>query len=102
MIAWFRRLPSWPTCRELAHIYYLTGKARFLTWWTGRKHDFLAQVTVPNPMLRWPRNTVCFCGSGRKFKKCHMHKVPSMILRSEANEFIEIMQFAEQRFREAQ
>lgn len=24
----------------------------------------------PNPFKKWPRNLQCFCGSGRKFKKC--------------------------------
>ena len=26
---------------------------------------------VPNPFNKWPRNLPCFCGSGKKFKKCH-------------------------------
>ncbi len=25
---------------------------------------------VPNPFKQWPRNLPCFCGSGKKFKKC--------------------------------
>ena len=25
---------------------------------------------VENPLLKWPRNFNCVCGSGKKFKKC--------------------------------
>lgn len=25
---------------------------------------------IANPFKKWPRNLPCFCGSGRKFKKC--------------------------------
>jgi len=31
---------------------------------------------VWNPMLKTPRNAKCPCGSGKKFKKCHMPGMP--------------------------
>jgi len=27
-------------------------------------------VLTKNPLLEWPRNFNCVCGSGKKFKKC--------------------------------
>lgn len=32
-----------------------------------------------NPMLNYPRNAGCPCGSGKKFKKCHIGQVPPVI-----------------------
>lgn len=31
---------------------------------------------VYNPFGSWPPNLWCFCGSGRKFKKCHDGRIP--------------------------
>ncbi len=28
-----------------------------------------------NPLRDFPRNEVCFCGSGKKFKKCHADRL---------------------------
>lgn len=40
-------------------------------------------VTKPgfvwNPLLRYPRNEPCPCGSGMKFKKCHLDQLPQAI-----------------------
>ena len=33
----------------------------------------------PNPLFKYPRNLPCFCGSGIKFKKCHLSKIPSHV-----------------------
>lgn len=37
-----------------------------------------------NPLCRYPRNLPCFCGSGIKFKKCHMNFVPKYINKTES------------------
>jgi len=29
-----------------------------------------------NPLLNYPRNNPCFCGSGKKFKKCCLVNMP--------------------------
>lgn len=33
-----------------------------------------------NPWAKWPPNLYCVCGSGKKFKKCHMNNVSPAIL----------------------
>lgn len=38
----------------------------------------------PHPARKYPRNWPCFCGSGKKFKKCHLEQVPHWILKNEA------------------
>lgn len=30
---------------------------------------------VWSPLMRYPMNAKCFCGSGKKFKKCHKDQV---------------------------
>jgi len=30
----------------------------------------IAPMLVENPLMKWPRNYSCVCGSGKKFKKC--------------------------------
>lgn len=32
-----------------------------------------------NPLLEWPRNYNCVCGSGKKFKKCCLPQLSSVI-----------------------
>lgn len=32
-----------------------------------------------NPALGFPRNEPCFCGSGKKFKKCHLLQMPRAV-----------------------
>lgn len=43
-------------------------------------------VTKPgfvwNPLLKYPRNELCPCGSGKKFKKCHLDQLPQAIPKS--------------------
>lgn len=38
---------------------------------------------VEHPYRKFPRNWPCFCGSGMKFKKCHINQVPSHCLKNE-------------------
>lgn len=38
----------------------------------------------PHPFRKFPRNWPCFCGSGKKFKKCHMDEVPQWIMKNQA------------------
>lgn len=37
-----------------------------------------------NPLREWPRNEVCFCGSKKKAKKCHLNEMAPCILESDA------------------
>lgn len=39
-----------------------------------------------NPLLSFPRNAKCFCGSGIKFKKCCVDKLHMAIPAKEASE----------------
>lgn len=49
-----------------------------------------------NPLRDYPRNEACFCGSLKKFKKCHDGKLPMCCTVKSAHE---IRQFMAQRFR---
>jgi len=40
---------------------------------------------VYNPLKKYPRNGPCICGSGKKFKKCHLDLLPDAITVAEAN-----------------
>ena len=33
----------------------------------------IAPAMTSNPLLKWPRNFKCVCGSGKKFKVCHLN-----------------------------
>jgi hypothetical protein len=37
-----------------------------------------------NPLLNYPRNSPCFCNSGKKFKKCHLDTIPRFTSKAEA------------------
>jgi uncharacterized protein YchJ len=39
----------------------------------GMTEKGLREITSP-PKLKLRRNAVCFCGSGKKFKNCHMKR----------------------------
>lgn len=41
---------------------------------------------VPNPLLRYPRNAKCICSSGKKFKHCHLDKLPSLVPKEMADD----------------
>ena len=49
---------------------------------------------VWNPLLRFPRNSLCFCGSGIKSKKCCLPKVPLSCKVKEADSMRTICQNA--------
>jgi hypothetical protein len=38
----------------------------------------------PHPLLKYPRNMKCFCGSGKKFKLCHLSEIPMWCLKKDA------------------
>lgn len=40
---------------------------------------------VWNPLLRYPRNRACYCGSGVKFKKCHYSREVRVVQVEKAN-----------------
>lgn len=44
----------------------------------------IQSIKRENPFKKWPRNLPCFCGSGRKFKKCHDQGLATHIDISEA------------------
>ena len=39
---------------------------------------------VWSPLLRYPRNAKCFCGSGKKFKGCHYGNMKMAVTPEEA------------------
>ncbi len=45
-----------------------------------------------NPALRWPANGLCFCSSGKKFKKCHRDKLSPVIETKKVKETMEALQ----------
>lgn len=38
---------------------------------------------VPNPFNQWPNNLSCYCGSGKKFKRCHRADMPKHISKAD-------------------
>ena len=38
-----------------------------------------------NPLSKYTRNLACYCGSGKKFKKCHLNTIPKYINKTQAN-----------------
>lgn len=44
-----------------------------------------------SPLLNFPRNDKCFCGSGIKFKKCHLNKLARTCTKLDAEKINEIM-----------
>lgn len=50
---------------------------------------------VFNPFNKWPRNLTCFCGSGRKFKKCCVdqvfHAIPDKIEKATKKDFEKLL-----------
>lgn len=45
-----------------------------------------------NPLRKYPRNRVCFCGSGKKFKNCHVWKLKQALPQEEAELMRELME----------
>ena len=37
----------------------------------------------PHPFRKYPRNMKCFCGSGKKFKVCHIELIPHWCLKKD-------------------
>lgn len=37
----------------------------------------------PHPFKKYPRNMKCFCGSGKKFKVCHLEQIPIWCLKKD-------------------
>ena len=46
---------------------------------------------VPNPILAYPRNRDCPCGSGFRFKKCCLPAMPRLIPESELKDHQQVM-----------
>lgn len=42
------------------------------------------QGLVWSPLLRYPKNAKCFCGSGTKFKRCHKDNMKMAVTPEEA------------------
>ncbi len=41
---------------------------------------------VWSPLIRYPKNAKCFCGSGVKFKRCHYGNMKMAVLPDEAEQ----------------
>ncbi len=44
-----------------------------------------------NPLLKYPRNDECPCGSGTKFKNCHLNKMPRAIPVAAAADYVKAL-----------
>lgn len=44
----------------------------------------LIEGYVYNPLKGYARNGMCLCGSGKKFKKCHLDLIPEAITTARA------------------
>lgn len=51
---------------------------------------------VWNPLLKLPRNGGCMCGSGRKFKHCHLDEVDALVTKEEAAKNRKVLEVARQ------
>ena len=52
----------------------------------------LKPVLVKNPLLDWPRNNKCVCGSGKKFKKCCLNTLSRQVTMKDAKMINEKLQ----------
>ena len=59
----------------------------------------LEPTMVSNPFIKWPSNLSCFCGSGRKFKKCCQGKIGKTVTEAESStlkhDFDRILKYAQ-------
>ena len=46
---------------------------------------------VPNPLKNYPRNQLCYCDSGIKFKRCHLNLLPATVTPEVAQEIKELL-----------
>lgn len=49
-----------------------------------------------NPFLKWPRNSLCFCGNKRKFKECCLKNQPRVLPHGKAEVAKIFMRHAEE------
>lgn len=49
-----------------------------------------------NPLKSLPRNSLCPCQSGKKFKKCHLNQLPEVISEKDANLYRNTMRIHKQ------
>ena len=54
--------------------------------WRGKRAAYkkalkvdVSPASVMNPLLKWPRNFLCVCGSGIKFKKCCLNGLARLV-----------------------
>jgi hypothetical protein len=66
------------------HLIGLYWRVKRFFYKTATQAD-IAPATVPNPLLKWPRNFNCVCGSGKKFKKCCLNGLNSQVTIKDAN-----------------
>lgn len=78
---------------HMARLHLVMGWSRLLRLcgWTGPVTE---PRLVPNPLLGFPRNDPCFCNGGKKFKNCHLKKLPRTILPSLAEETKQVLRAA--------
>lgn len=66
---------------------------RYARLWMAAKFSKKREAGAPtkpapgwawNPLLRYPRNLACYCGSGKKFKKCHEAREVRVVTKEKA------------------
>ena len=51
-------------------------------------------MLVPNPLMTFHKDSLCLCGSGKKFKLCHRPRLPRMVTKELADESAAVMKKA--------
>lgn len=54
---------------------FLARYYRLKNWFLKKIGHELVIALYPNPLLKWPVNRPCFCGSGKKVKMCCLSKI---------------------------
>jgi hypothetical protein len=53
---------------------------------------YLPKTGVWNPLADYPRNELCYCTSGKKFKKCCLPRVSPTCSSEKAEKYLKIVQ----------
>jgi len=60
---------------QLTHLKWFTKRAVA----KGTLGADIRPTMTSNPLLKWPRNFSCVCGSGKKFKKCCLNGLSGQV-----------------------
>lgn len=77
---------SWFDVKEIFRHAFIKAKVLFLNKLSKNRYKISENLHTHNPLLKFPRNKQCFCNSGKKFKSCHLNKIPRQCLRTQAFE----------------